>query len=567
MLIKTNFNWILLIVIGIYYVYRRKIIMHSNFNIIDDDEVINIGDNHRVATNENSPRQNPRYEEPMIDLSTNYQFGQYQPTITEQPRTPIAVDSTSIRFVNGFYAIVGGAMPIVRRHYDMDYTGDVYDRVCETIDSNKGFSEDNVSKIVGALIRPSVDNYRTINISGGMQNKRLIYMLMFEKYNGITNRVTTYYLNGYADKIDMSYTGKLNPDTKLYVNEIVEVERGYRIDGRGNKIPFQRLISCDQLITGNYELSNIDNMDCTIRPYDIFRSKKEDVICENHRLNRRNTISDSFIFNNSNRYKKSSRINNNPNEYVSKSLKALDTASGERDVYSDLDYYDTAAERVYENSVTYDGVLATLSRRCEIRKDGFFKLEDLYAQFPNTTDPTLFSNATMPDATYEIESVDLTSRLYEVQIGTALAQAVPALAVKHYLTNLHFTVIPKYSPIYGLGELPYIVQPISARGYLPHEFTMTKWQHFVRELTESVLPSIIPDPDNISVEFELSMNIVDKTHIDIRINGGEWYPQVYPNFCDGLMTPIVAPGHDALANATESIVRAYEDFYGHHHFN
>lgn len=542
----------------------------NNHVVVDDDEIISdIGSTYVPNGQTNAEfSRGGGYQPP---LNQNIIGGNYgntnrvdsSPWETNGVSTNVRVSDTT-EFLKGFFSIVGGTPQVVRRAYDTLVDGKVYDKLTDTIDPSKGIGKQNLINITGSIMNYSATDQTIIDLPNGISNDRIIFFLTFRRLTGYNGNVSFFYVNGYTDKVDLSYSGQMNPDTLFYINEIVEVRTGYRKNGNGNPVYFQELVACDQIISGTFDIHNLATADHSIRPFDLFQRAREDSVVARHRMgNNGYMLSDSFMFTQANKYKKSSRINNNPYDYVSRSIKALDAAQGDREVSSEDDLYATASERVMETGISNDNVISSFRHVCDIRRNGCFKLSDLHHVFPNSKDPMLFVNASSKNKSTYIDSVDLTSRTYEVSIGSALVNAISSVALKHYLTELAFDLIPL--PRYGLRDMNspiYKVVFTHARGYLPPEYLKTKLMDFERELLESVMPSIVPDPDNVDVEFKLNFKITDKCHIDICINAGKWYPQVYPSFCDGLRAPVVATGPDSISGVSSDILRTYDNLYG-----
>lgn len=546
-------------------------IRYNNINqvVVDDDELISgVGNNH-IQTNHvgNSGYNNPPISStPNSNAVVNNVYNHISNNLNDVAYENKLYDETI--FVRGFYCVVGGTPNIVRRAYQTNVTGEVFDNIRDKLDPTKGFHNQNIVAITGSIMDQSPTDISYIQLPYGTSSKRLIFMLEFQRTSTTSNKTSVFYVNGYGDKVDMAYSGLLSEDTKLYVNEIVEVETGYRVNGYGNPVPYQELRACDQIISGEFNVHDISAADHSIRPSDLFQSLREREVLNRFTGANYNTISDSFVFSSSNKFKKSSRVNNNPTDYVGRSLKALDEASGDRDTTTTDDLYCNASERLVETGITNDPVLNHFKRTCDIRKNGYFTVGDLYRVFPQSKNPDMFKNTTTNNIPTYIDSVDLTSRTLEVIYGSFLVSAISSVALKHYLTKLHIFVNPTpVSAVQSFGNPFYIVTPMEVRGYLPSQYAMVKFEDFKRELLGSVLPSIIVDPYNVGVEFELSFNIIDKSHINIRINGGEWCPQVYPNFCDGLLAPVIATGADSIANISHDLTRTYDDFYGNFRFS
>lgn len=542
----------------------------NNHVIVDDDEVVSGINNNFVPGGQMNtgfsggggypPPQNQNV------IGGNYGYAnqaENSPWEAKDTSTGIRVSDTT-EFVRGFFSVVGGTPQVVRKAYDTHVDGETYDRIANSIDPSAGLSKSNIINITGSIMDYSATDQSIIDLPNGISNDRIIFFLTFRRKSSYTNHESYYYVNGYTDKVDLTMTGLMNPDTQFYVNEIVEVMKGYRKDANGNPVYFQEMVGCDQLISGSFNISNLAVADHSIRPFDIFQRARENSVITRHNMGGNGyMISDSFMFTQANKFKKSSRINNNPYDYVSRSIKALDAAHGDREVSTNDDLYTNASERVMETGITNDNVISSFRHVCDIRRNGYFKLSDLYHVFPNSRDPALFINASSKNSTTYIDSVDLTSRLYEVSIGSALVNAISSVALKHYLTELAFDLMPL--PSYGLRSINtphYKLIFTHARGYLPPEYLKTKLADFEREFLETVMPSIVPDPYNVGIEFKLDFKIHDKCHINIRVNSGAWYPQVYPSFCDGLRAPVVATGPDSITRVSDDILRTYDDFYG-----
>lgn len=538
--------------------------INHNHTVIDDDDVVVGGGNSGYHQPNNVAGGSYNNASPTVPIQNR----NMAVTDVHNRETPPFVNNVfdETIFVRGYYCVVGGTPTVVRRAYQTNVTGEVFDNIQEKLDPSKGFHKQNIVSIAGSIMDQSPTDISYIQLPNGISSQRIIFMLELQRKYSANDKTSLFYVNGYADKVDFSYNGLLAPDTQFYVNEIVEVETGYRRNTFGNLVPYQDLRACDQIISGEFNMYDLYTADHAIRPTDLFQSLRERSIIDRFNVGN-NAVSDSFVFSSSNKYKKSNRLNNNPTDYVGRALLALDAASGDRYTSTTDDLYTNASERLAEAGITNDPFLNHFVRTCEIRKNGYFCLSDLYRVFPRSKDPTVFQNATSPKASSYIDSVDLTSRALEVSYGSRLVSAISSVALKHYLTKLRIVVQPTpVNTVQMHGTPMYLINPIEIRGYLPAQYAMVKFEDFKREMLESVLPSIITDPYNIGVEFELDFNIIDKSHLNIRINGGEWYPQVYPNFCDGLTAPVIATGAEAIANVSHDLTRVYDDFYGNFRF-
>lgn len=546
----------------------------NNHIIIDDEEVVSSIGNHNTTNGQVNTNfggggfQSPSNRNTNGESYRNYNQQDDVPWNTETNVSQSTALSDTTEFISGFYAVVGGTPIVIRKAYDTNIDGAVYDNLTNSIDPSKGLGNSNMVAIAGSILDYSPTDMSIIDLPNGISSNRIIFFLTFRRKNSYNGKVSLFYVNGYTDRVDMSFGGILDPETEFYVNEIVEIESGYNKDRNGNPVYYQQLKACDQIISGSFNVHDVSTADHSVRPFDLFQRAREGAVLSRHGRRIGNIVSDSFVFTQSNKYKKSSRINNNPYDYISRSIKAFDAAHADREVSTADDLYTNASERVLETGITNDHVISCFSRVCDIRRNGYFKLKDLHHVFPKSKDPTYFINASSKDIPSYIDSVDLTSRIYEVSIGSSLVNAISSVALKHYFTELTFDVIPLASHgIRSMNSPRYEMVITHARGYLPENYVKIKLGDFEREFLNLIMPSIIPDPDNVGIEFQFSFKIIDKCYINLRINGGQWYPQTYPSFCDSLRAPVIATGPETITRISSDILDTYEQLYGAFRFD
>jgi len=172
---------------------------------------------------------------------------------------------TNVRFLQ--LIETGGYQEQVIRPYQADLRPDHVNKLMDMVDKRSKMgatkiSNDLVAQVMPDAIMPTMAPIAKANIVGGWSEKRFRFSMLVEtpKPNGMGYEIV--YLSGYTDYYGISMNGTLDPNMKLFINNVIVIDKIY--NARTQQY-LSRIVGHYQVVhmsDGGYGFQNVN-------PYDI----------------------------------------------------------------------------------------------------------------------------------------------------------------------------------------------------------------------------------------------------------------------------------------------------------
>ena len=457
------------------------------------------------------------------------------------------------------------------KSYDTNLRSGMIEDALARTEGGRRMDSRALSGIAAGMVRPGASGHRS-HIENGWQEKRMRYALLVQTQDR-QSRIEYKYITGYTDGSDFSVgrDGRvsLNPNTRFYFNSISTVDMfESATHSRGNRyVP--RLSSHDQVLSRD-TLGREDDKRL-LRPVDLFRKREvSDGILErfgdgDHHYSRINNTIGRF----SSKTTLSTRANNSPSSYLSRSLRSY---VGEHENQTGADGYQDSFGSEYDHTEMLMGVTSRL-RENAVGEDPFFDtLRDAWGDIESRgymtygelldTDPE-FDEDTMvglqpskrgEDYRY-IDTDDINANTPEAIAANILAQSIPAVMLNAMYSKVNNLIINSAA---RMGEERVI--PSSAYPFVDGLDVISTDGYFIDQIEYTVLPDVTCG-GSFDVEALVNCDIDGVTDILISVDGGPEHHYVVPVFADGLLTPVMTLGEDHLDRISEDIISISEAFY------
>lgn len=149
--------------------------------------------------------------------------------------------------VQCIFVAQGGYVPQVRRTFIANSHEDVVNDLHSTVDYAKRTGGQlnmiQLGKVAGAMMRPSVEIERHIDIENGWGQPRLSFYMEFEHQN-IDGSLTRSCYTGFTDHAGVTWDSAIDPNMRLHITSMYQ----YRISQRRDGTYDQRILSSNNVI-------------------------------------------------------------------------------------------------------------------------------------------------------------------------------------------------------------------------------------------------------------------------------------------------------------------------------
>lgn len=433
--------------------------------------------------------------------------------------------------------------PIAVRTYQMSTTNRDYNNVenmiRNTVGSNRSsFSDVEIMANVPTMLKLNPLPQYDASIPYGWQTQRFRFLLVVEHYVGSTSIVE--YIQGFSEYYDVSFTQKIDPNMRFYINSISSIKRVRSMTNN----------SYNTQVYNNYNvLSNYDNPTpyaetvdkVMIRPADVLNSIVADA---KYGLN---DMGESNYFSTHNRvnqfsFSASRRDNNNPIKYMKKTLdgivsSALDVTEG---LSHDLtDIVSQAGFKTAEPILESSGFLRELQNVIEGLSTTHFTLNQLHRLDPTLeqTNRLIVINDTLTVPTYQtfLDSDDTESAIQPTDSNikaATVANMIPSIMLDCLIARVGFS-LTNY-----LGEPEIAITNISPFTGM-EDINMASYGNlFANKIRETVYP-ILSNMGLQTVELHVNCDILGDISIWLNLDqvGGILYR--FPVYADTTFSPVI----------------------------
>lgn len=434
-----------------------------------------------------------------------------------------------------------------RRSYELAVDESMLGKIEEAVVTSTKLSPTDLAHPTKQFISQSAGVEEAIGIVNGFNTPRLRYWLEIETTDQLGNANVTV-VTGYTDHADLSMSGRIDPKTTFFINNVMRSRKIQAVTPLGNQMRTNVLASEQLIIDAAYAsgggvfnprktavmtpASMFDRMrssDLTHAAEELYGSGNQSMLIDTV-----TTVNNRPTYNN--------RSHNLGSHYAADILNTyIGTRMGSRDHGESLDYevfFRDCKSQVTSHSCEEDNFLNFLNSR----KSGFltsasnsgpntFKLEDLRAYDPN------YEHVMKPIAEQRgLSSANNCASWGSTEAETKFAADV-ATAVAGLMTTLGFHKLG-----FRATNLAYVTREhevsfshaLGVNGSLNAGPEISAFRHRLETevLNQACFGHLM------GYELELTCDMAGDTWIKLSLEGREEYMYVSPTFCDALMAPV-----------------------------
>lgn len=426
--------------------------------------------------------------------------------------------------------------PIYNRTYTLNTTNATLQRMCDMArpdgTSSRRIMDTHIAKFVPEIINMDPVVSGEVKIPHGWSTERLRFLMEVEYGYMGTNIVA--YIQGFTEFHDPSYSDKIDPNMKFYINSITTVIK--QVDPVTGILTVRPYDSYNVLtnIEGENYPGIQSSYDKVIRPQDIFN---------NYYLEEKYNIGEDSINNVSdelapNKVLTSRKINNNPLNYMARGIEAYRSAQVSSDVSWDTQsIMDNAKVGVAEPSISNNPFIFNLMNLTGMLSPSHFTYNMLMSMDPGIISKTKKFNReflgtveqynTFLDSDNTNETIQPT---IENMKAAFLANIIPSLCIECLITDCNMSIT-------NAGGQPTVI--ITSANSMIEDINMIS---FIDKLELRINDLVIPkltEFNQLLVEAHISCNIIGDFTVGISIGGHEVEIFRYPAYADSLYTPMI----------------------------
>lgn len=420
---------------------------------------------------------------------------------------------------------------------------DVVDEFLEATNDGREINSINMAGLSGRIVRPSSLPQSEIHIDGGFNERRMVFMIALEhkSYSSRNPKVTI--ISGYSDRVDVTYKGTVAPDLRMYINAVTQVN----VLGQPRPVDISHVISANSYDSFDMEGHRQDHYGETslqlLRPMDVIRNMEHIHGDSYDNIDTNNVVMQS-------RNLTSRRTNGLSSRYLSSIVNSV--LSAETD-----DLFETgmrqsryalarASSGVKEGSLIQDAVTRELKEVSTFLTDGYVTYSDL-----NRIVPTLDAKT---DIMFMKDNPDLQmrqSRNHDTESWDGGNQAtVAATIISQSLGAILSSCLLAYIEVEFTnetitGDTKVKIKNLASFGDFIDPATQAKHLEFV--IVNELMPILTFNGEydiSVRVEFDIQLDAL----ISISWDGESWVDYTTPNFCDGLLSPVITTNNRLLTD-------------------
>lgn len=393
-----------------------------------------------------------------------------------------------------------------------------------------------------------------VYIPNGWGTQRLRYILEVEhtSYQGL---ITTTFIQGFSEYHDPSMTGKIDPNMLFFINSTTNIDRWENpVHG---VMPSSTCASKNILteLPGGNTSPVVDNDKVSVTPYDIHN---------NNYLDAKYMAGNGTIVKTSDKItsstpKLSSKVNNNPYKYFSKTINDFITTTAGSEISHDLsDTYLATANYSREDYIVDHPFMAALNNLTGSFNPTSFTLGQLLQIEPGLETNnriTLIDRASIgiEDSFATMLNTEHTESALQPTHGnikaSLIANMLPSIMLDNLITDLSISMTNM------TGEHVVIVP--AANSFITNVYLQPYIERMVDQIKLQLFP-LITDGYQNRFEAIISCDIVGDITIGISFFGQEHAVYRFPVFADSLYTPVIADRYnsDLLVNDFNTMLDA-----------
>lgn len=470
-----------------------------------------------------------------------------------------------------------GYNDVYRRSYNTYIDQAVENKLDEVTQGGTILNNVTIGEIASQVLQPSAQVEQRSNIVHGWQTPRYRFILKVEEM-GVGGSVNIGYYVGHTEHSEgVIFHGtresSFDPNMMFFINSVNRV-RISNFSQNGRSFKNVKAEESQQFLFSNGAIANLQtgNMGAyKMRPQDLFQAQSLLNRLSQDNLLDTNTIDTTgAIIGIGGDI--SSRSNNDPTNYLTKTLKAYRYASDQNSGYeSDTeDLYGTAVSLVKEQNIYNNPFISQMSNYSyNIAANGQFSWKELLGICPHldqitqvvlpndvsnniayNTSATLNANVLNGANIWSNENTEhWQGSTNETIAGYMISQALPAMMLEKLIATIRFRMTNQTMT----GEIQHSVDSISAidqdvAHLMPKHAEMLMDRLRIETLGAVTMGGMMP------FDCLVDCSIFGDTFIQISINGGPHTPLLMPTFADNAASPVVTSSMDNYNKVSNDIV-------------
>lgn len=465
--------------------------------------------------------------------------------------------------------------------YTRPYTANPSSDVLHEYETNtRGGTQVNrgsLATIASKILSPSTEVEAIVNVPNGWNEHRILFMM--EIYDNATRMAAV--LMGYADKVDLSLRGTIDPELRLYINSTMTlastdiqtphgVQTRRRVVNSGNLLGKQVIDSIVPLNHGSFPvhpysngmlapqyappptLNTFNNRVYLQRPMDVannlslgYMAHSSDAAFADGRT--------QLMLNNQIHSKRS---NTNAPTYLAEVVNTLRNTLNDSQIINEASDHASlfmeSAELMSETTIMNDPVQRYIARNSNIMQQGFVTWGQLCHMFPDMNTKTDYfpkdGDPLQLNGHFQSEVgryADWNNASWEPIIATTVFNALPGIISNYMLTGVAGTMTN------NTLDGQYEITLTDVRSFVEVAHPNVVQQIEFRILSE-VMPGLTLGNQRL-VHINFNINLVRDGWVSVSLEGGPAIEFSQPCYADSLMLPTIASSPDALGNLASTI--------------
>lgn len=452
-----------------------------------------------------------------------------------------------------FFVPTGSYHDMALRPYNLHVSGDSLDRLSAATDGFRNLSTGSFAGVAGSILRPMTQSVGTLSIPNGWNEQRYMFMMEVVHYNNGASdfedsSTRVQYISGYTDfSGDASYTGRIDPGMRMYLNTVINT-REFRGQHR-------RGISANRYLQQNAgQHGQYGEQYFAMRPRDVCQTVGNSGLGDHVAVDFRTTLSSRPLMSNVR--------NDLPTDYMARTFQSYQLAMHTADVQDDIPtLMSNVASSTGDEAALDDPFIMNLHRNTELAEGSCFAYGELCTLFPGTDDvahivpPTEMLTRDIGFAQHTpANSSNWVGSNSETVVSTIVGSSVPALMTDAMLTQVSFYI--SNDTVNGQPTMEWLSQPQSFM--MVGEDLENQATYFTNRMLQEIFRDLTNN-GNMTLSLSLFSDLVmADTRLEVQIDGGDVVPFCVPNFASSMITPVIANNRMQLDDMASGVNQIFD---------
>ena len=434
------------------------------------------------------------------------------------------------------------------------------------VGANTGWSAAAIAPVAATMLLPQIQTESQAFIANGWDSERCVCNLKIVHGTNESGTVKyVQYLTGYTNHMGMIKHPNglivVDPNMEVYFNNSLIYQETVYTNGMGISQVSIVPVDASQLVMGNAAASMYDPRDYSLRPADVYSTINSSILMEttNRYDNSRGTqpatanLYDSRVqFQQGTPFKKSSRSNLSPSNYLSKLLTtAADVALQNAGIPTDPGEVSTQIQSgLAEGYITSDQTLRAMLDRTGLAENRFVRWGELIQLYPNLESVVVkagMDSAQVQGAVGMTGSADFAAASYSCVLAHTLYNTATSIMMEDMISTIHISGnnMSATNITTGINAGDFMLNTTYAESFIDGRPVELICEGFKSRLVAELLVGFTRH-NHVPIAFNIAMSMFGESVVDISYNNEmmERYP--FPAFADSAFTPILTANRTNL---------------------